>query len=256
MNPTPETYLIVLPSVFLAGLVDSIAGGGGLISLPAYLAAGVPAHTALGSNKFSSAFGTSFATARYLRHGMMDIPVALAAAALALPGSFLGTRAVMLVNPAFLNTVLAVLIPPIAIFTLAKKDLGHVDDSGTMGLSTRIALGSLAGFVMGFYDGFFGPGTGTFLILVFTLLCRYDFATANGNTKAVNLASNVASLITFLWYGKVALMLAVPAALFGVAGNLAGSRLVVRKGAGVIRPVVVAALLLLFAKILYDLAVK
>jgi uncharacterized protein len=253
MHLSFDTFLIVLPFIFLAGLVDSIAGGGGLISLPAYLAAGVPTHLALGCNKFSSTFGTLSATIRYFKHGMIDIPVASAAAVLALLGSFLGTRAVLLVDPMFLNFVLIVLIPIIAVFTLIHKNLGKTDRSSTIPLTLRIALGSVAGLIIGFYDGFFGPGTGTFLILIFALLLKYNFTTANGNTKVINLASNIASLVTFLWYGKVILMLAAPAALFGIAGNLAGSKLVVKNGAKVIRPVFITALLLLLSKILYNI---
>lgn len=256
MNLSPETFAIVLPFVFLAGPIDSIAGGGGLISLPAYVAAGIPAHLALGNNKFSSAFGTLFSTVRYLEHGMIDLPVASIAAAFALAGSFLGTEAVLKIDPFFLNVVLLMLIPVIAGFTLLNKKFGSENKAETISIHIRMILGSFTGLTLGFYDGFFGPGTGSFLILVFALILKYDFATANGNTKVINLASNVASLITFLWYGKILLSLAVPAALFGIAGNLAGSKLVIKKGSGIIRPVFIVALLVLFSKMIYTIIEK
>jgi uncharacterized membrane protein YfcA len=253
MHLTAATYLIVLPFVFLAGLIDSIAGGGGLISVPAYLAGGLPPHLALGNNKFSSAFGTAFSTARYFRHGMIDVPVALCSALLALAGSFLGTRTVLVLDPGFLNGILLILIPVIAVFTLSNKKLGNRNEAETQPARQKLIIGSIAGLCIGFYDGFFGPGTGTFLILIYTVLLKYDFVQANGNTKVVNLASNVASVLTFLFYGKIIFMLAIPAAAFGIAGNLVGSKLVVRKGVKIIRPVFIAALVILFVKILLDM---
>jgi uncharacterized protein len=256
MDTTVTTYLIVLPFIFLAGFIDSIAGGGGLISVPAYLAGGLPPHLALGNNKFSSAFGTLFSTARYFKHGMIDVPVAGCSAVFALGGSYLGTRTVLFIEPMFLNYVLLILIPLITIFTLTKKTLGEKSNAVSKPLIARLSLGSIAGLLLGFYDGFFGPGTGTFLILFYTTLLKYDFVEANGNTKVVNLSSNVASLVTFFIFGKILFAIAVPAAAFGIAGNLVGSKLVVKKGVKIVRPVFVAALLLLFMKIVYDLFLK
>lgn len=252
MQLTAATYLIILPFVFLAAFIDSIAGGGGLIATPAYLAGGLPPHLALGSNKFSSTFGTLVATIRYFRHGLIDIPVAAVSAALALAGSFLGTRTVLLISPGFLNYVLLGLIPAIAVFTLVNKKVGMENTSHLRPRGARMALGGLAGFVIGFYDGFFGPGTGTFLIIFYAAVLKYDYATANGNTKVVNLASNVASLATFLAFGKVVFLIAVPAAVCGMAGNLLGSRLVITKGGKIVKPVIICAISILFAKIVWD----
>lgn len=250
---TWDTYLIILPFVFLGGLIDSIAGGGGLITVPAYLAAGLPPHFALANNKFSSCSGTIFATGRYFRHGMIDIPVAIASAVMALIGSYLGTRTVLLIDPHFLHYLLIILIPVITVFTLLNKKMGLQNTSSSLTLTKRMILGVVAGLVIGFYDGFFGPGTGTFLILFFAVMLKYDFVVANGNTKVVNLASNIAATAAFLIAHKVIFMLAIPAGLCGIAGNLAGSKLVVKKGSGIIRPVFIIALVLLFSKILYDL---
>ena len=223
-----------------------------MISVPAYLAAGLPPHLALGNNKFSSTFGTLFATARFLRHGMIDLPVAICSAVCALLGSFLGTRTVLLINPGFLNYILLVMIPLIALLTLTNKSIGRSDRSGSIPVPKKLVLGTCAGLVIGFYDGFFGPGTGTLLIIFYAVLLRYDFVRANGNTKVVNLASNVASVMTFLAFGRVQFALAIPAAICGIAGNLVGSRLVVKNGGRIIRPVFLIALCLLFAKIIYD----
>jgi uncharacterized membrane protein YfcA len=246
-------YLIVLPAVFLAGLVDSIAGGGGLLSVPAYLAAGLPPHYVLGNNKFSSSFGTLFATLRYHQHGMIDVRVALLSAFFALIGSFSGSSAVLLLSPDFLRILLVVLIPLVAILTLTHRSLGREDRSQLQSRQRKYTLAALAAMMIGFYDGFFGPGTGMFLIFFYTLVLKYDFVTANANTKVVNLASNIAAVITFIIHGKVIFAIGIPAAAAGIAGNLLGSKLVIRRGSSLIRPVFLFTLLLLFAKILYDL---
>jgi len=250
---TTLDYMIVLPFIFLAGLIDSIAGGGGLISLPAYVAAGLPMHAALATNKFSSACGTVFSTANYLRAKVIDLPVAALSAAFALLGSWLGTSTVLLISSDFLRYLLVFLIPVIAVITLFRKELGRQNRSHLLKLGFRLLLGSLAGLVIGFYDGFFGPGTGTFLILVYAALMHYDFMVANGNTKVVNLASNLAALTTFLVAGKVYFPLAIPAAVCGIAGNILGSRLVVRNGNKLIRPIFILALVLLLGRIIFDL---
>ncbi|HEX7502950.1 MAG TPA: TSUP family transporter, partial [Acidobacteriota bacterium] len=239
-------YLIVLPAVFLAGLVDSIAGGGGLLSVPAYLAAGLPPHYVLGNNKFSSSFGTLFATLRYHQHGMIDVRVALLSAFFALIGSFLGSSVVLLLSPDFLRILLVALIPLVAVLTLTNRSLGRENHSQHQSRQKKYGLAALAALLLGFYDGFFGPGMGMFLILFFTLALKYDFVTANANTKVVNLASNIAAVVTFIAHGKVIFAIGVPAAAMGIAGNLLGAKLVIRRGSSLIRPVFLFTLLLLF----------
>lgn len=184
---------------------------------------------------------------------MIDLPLALTGATLALFGSRLGSKAALLSSPVFLQKLLLVVIPLIAVLTLVKKDIGSENRSAELRKGLKFGLGALAGLLIGFWDGFFGPGTGTFLILAFTLLLKYDLVTANANAKVVNLASNLAALATFLWAGKVWFPLAVPGALFGIAGNLLGSRLVIKSGNRVVRPFVILALLLLLGRIAWDL---
>lgn len=246
-------YAIVLPFIFLAGLIDSIAGGGGLISLPAYWSVGIPPHMALGTNKFSSCFGTVFSTANYFRAGMIDIPVALFSAGFALLGSWLGANTALILSPAFLNYLLVILIPLITVVSLLSKKIGFHDHSHLLKIGYRVILGSIAGLMIGFYDGFFGPGTGTFLILAFTLLLHYDFVMANGNTKVVNLASNIAALITFAHAGKIFYPIAIPGAICGIAGNIIGSKLVILKGNKLIKRILVIAMVLLLMRIIYNI---
>ncbi|MCX6555121.1 MAG: TSUP family transporter [Candidatus Aminicenantes bacterium] len=248
-----NTFLIVLPIVFLAGVVDSIAGGGGLLSVPAYMAAGLPPHSVLGTNKFSSSFGTFFATLRYHQHGLIDSRVALLSAFFALGGSFLGARTVLLIHPDFLRYLLIVLIPVIAAFTLFNRSLGQHDHSQLQARGRKYSLAAVAATLIGFYDGFFGPGTGTFLILFYTLVLKYDFVTANANTKVVNLASNIAAVTTFIVNSKVIYSIGIPAAVAGIAGNLLGAKLVIKRGSNIIRPIFILVLILLLVKIVYDL---
>lgn len=250
---TWQTFAIILPSVFIAGFIDAIAGGGGLISVPAYLASGLPAHFALGNNKFSSSFGTLFAVLTYHKNRIIDLPIALLGAGFALAGSYLGTRTVLLIDPGFLRYVLVFLIPAVTVFTLLKKNMGVNGSVKTERTASAYLLASMFPFIIGFYDGFFGPGTGAFLILFYTVLLKYDFMTANANTKVVNLASNAAAIATFIVNGKVLYMIGIPAALCGIAGNILGARLVIFKGSKVIRPFFIAVLILLLIKIVYDM---
>ncbi|MCB5288143.1 MAG: TSUP family transporter [Candidatus Cloacimonetes bacterium] len=245
-------YLIILPFIFLAGFIDAIAGGGGLISLPAYWSAGIPPHMALGTNKFSSCSGTIFSTARFLHARMIDVPVALIGAVMALAGSWLGASTALLISGEFLNYLLIVLIPLITVLVLVRKNLGFSDTAHLLKLGYRLILGALAGLIIGFYDGFFGPGTGTFLILIYSVLLHYDFVRANGNSKVVNLASNMAAVVTFAVHGQIWYPIAIPAAVCGIAGNLLGSKMVMLRGNKIIRKVFILALVLLLIRVLYN----
>jgi hypothetical protein len=253
INLSPLDYAIALPFIFLAGLIDAIAGGGGLISLPAYWSIGLPPHIALGTNKFSSCFGTLFSTVNYFRAKMIDLPVALASAAFALVGSWLGASTALRMSPKLLNYLLVILIPIITVVSLSSRNMGFKNRAHLLKIGYRITLGSLAGLVIGFYDGFFGPGTGTFLILIYAALMHYDFIIANGNTKVVNLASNVAALITFAVSGSIFLPIAIPGAICGITGNIIGSKLVILKGNKLIKQVFILALVLLLGRIVYNI---
>lgn len=253
---SPIDYAIALPFIFLAGLIDAIAGGGGLISLPAYWSIGLPPHVALGTNKFSSCFGTVFSTINYFKAKMIDVPVAVASAVMALIGSWLGASTALKISAGVLNYLLVVLIPIVTVVSLVSRNMGFNNRSHLLAIGYRVSLGCLAGLVIGFYDGFFGPGTGTFLILIYASLMHYDFVKANGNTKVVNLASNIAALITFMASGSIFLPIAIPGAICGIAGNIIGSKLVILKGNKLIKQVFILALLLLLGRIVYNLFVN
>lgn len=242
MELTASMFLIVLPLVFLASCVDAISGGGGLISLPAYTMAGLDFDLASGNNKLSSTFGTLMATIRYYRGGKLPVAPALIAAAMAAPGSVLGTRAAMALGSDAMNTFMIVAIPVVGVLVLVRRDVRETSRPRTR---RDLVLCLPIGLAMGFYDGFFGPGTGTFLILLFSWLTGMDMVTASATAKPVNLASNVASLATRILAGDVLYPLAVPAVAFSIAGGWLGSKLALMRGARLVRYVMLGVLVLL-----------
>lgn len=250
--PHFSAFFIVCPLVFLAGFVDSIAGGGGLISLPAYLLAGLPIHNAIATNKLSSTTGTLVSTLRLVRNHFADLKLALPCMAASFCGSILGARIALLTSDAILKIVLLILLPIVAFYVLKKKDL---EPDLTTQPSHRTQLTILIGssLLIGIYDGFYGPGTGTFLLLVYTALAKIDVRTASGNVKLVNLSSNVSALVTFLLAGKVIWTLGLAASVFSIAGHYIGSGMVMKNGTRIVRPIILVVLSLLFLKIICEL---
>ena len=243
-------YFIIAILLFLAGFIDSIAGGGGLISLPAYLIAGVPAHMAIATNKLSSTFGTTVATLRFIREKKVLLKCALPATVGALLGSPVGARIALLTDESVLKIILLVILPVLALFIVFKKDFGETDRETKLPPLAYGLISGLIGLTIGFYDGFFGPGTGTFLILVFTALLGQDLIRASSNAKIVNLTSNIAALVTFLASGKVLVVLGLIGAVFNMLGNWLGSSLAILKGSKIIKPVFIVVISLLFLRII------
>ena len=241
-------YLIVCPLVFLAGFVDSIAGGGGLISLPAFMIAGLPSHMALATNKLSSTLGTVVSTGRFLKNGYVPIKLSLCGAVMALTGSAIGANLALLVSDKVLKGMLLVVLPVVAFYVLKKKKTE--EEPEPLPKKKLLAVVMSAAFVIGIYDGFYGPGTGTFLLLVLTGLGKMDLRSASGTTKVINLSSNVSALFTFIIRGQVNWSLGLAAAVFCILGHYIGSGLVTTKGHKVVRPVILTVLCILFIKII------
>ena len=251
MELTWMTYLIVCPLVFLAGLIDSVAGGGGLISLPAYMAAGLPLLQAAGTNKLSACLGTVASTTRFVRDRRVDWKAGIFAAFGAFPGSWLGAWLQQHIPQESVRLLMIVAIPLVAVVVLRRKDMaGRCLVAESMYRPTALGIGLL----IGFYDGLIGPGTGTFLILMFTMLLGMEAVMASGTAKIVNLTSNVAALFSYLTTQpeNVVFALALPAALCGIAGNWLGASLTVKKGTGFIRGMLLVVLALLLAKMVVD----
>ena len=250
MELSITTYLIVLPMVFLAAVVDSISGGGGLISLPAYTLAGLDYGMASGCNKFSACFGTLSSVVRYFKGGKILWKPALVAALGALPGAWLGTQLSMLLSSRVMHIFMICATPVVGVLVLMKKD---VDSKPKPVTNKTLVLCLLSGLIVGTYDGFFGPGTGTFLIILFTAMTGMDMVTASATSKPVNLASNISSLITRIAAGQVIFALAIPAMCLSITGGWLGSRLALMRGAKFIRYVMMGVLALLVVTLIMEL---
>ncbi|MBQ2895373.1 MAG: TSUP family transporter [Oscillospiraceae bacterium] len=254
MTPSLIQFLILCPLTLAAGYVDAVAGGGGLISLPAYLLIGLPPHSAIASNKLSSSFGTVFATLRYGREGYIKMKLALVCVPMALLGSWCGARLSLLLPEDVFQLLLIAILPVAAWSVLRKKQTaaeGHpLEDLPWPPTALRCALIAL---VLGAYDGFYGPGTGTFLMLLLNSVARLELGICAGTTKIINLTSNLAALFTFMAGGHVVFSLGIAGALFSAVGNWLGAASFSHKGAKLLRPMIALVLSLLFAKTLWEL---
>jgi len=249
-----QTLIYICPLVFLAGFIDSAAGGGGTISVPAYLLTGMPAHLAVGTNKLSASIGTMVAAGRFIKNKAIDIRTSIASGLLSLLGAALGAQIVLFLDDWTLRLLLIIALPCVALFLVFRKNKTLECSRDDMSSQKTIVLASVIGFSIGLYDGIIGPGTGTFAIIAYNTFMRYDLKTASGNAKILNLASNVASLVTFAIVGNVVFVIGLPAAAFGVAGNYLGSGFAIKKGAKFIRPMLFIVLGILLAKVIYDFA--
>ena len=249
MNLTLASFAIVCPMLFLAGVVDAIGGGGGLISLPAYLFAGLPVHQAIATNKLSSACGTTLSTARFLKNGLINLKLALPAVAAAFVGSSMGARLSLKVSEDVMKYILFFVLPAAA-FVVLNRHLFRDGGKETKTDRRTVIVCILSALVIGAYDGFYGPGTGTFLIIAFTVFAKMSVSAANAQAKVINLTSNITSLAVFLLNGQVVLLLGLAGAVCNMAGNWLGSGLAITRGAKIVRPVILVVLALLMIKIL------
>ena len=243
--------IFICAGVFTASLIDAIAGGGGIISLPVYIISGLPAHAAIGTNKMSSCIGTAVSTMRYIKNGFVDWSLAIPSVILALPGAFLGAELQLMANEKLLKYFLIFILPFIAFIVLRQKHLPEERDNSHPVLQ-KVFVFSFS-FLISIYDGFYGPGTGTFLLLAFCNLGRLDVRTASGNMKVVNFTSNISALVTTLFAGEVYVHLGLLAAVFSIAGHYIGSGLTIKNGSRIVKPVIVVVLLLLTLKVAVEL---
>ena len=250
MTLTPQMFLIVCPMLFLAGLVDAIGGGGGLISLPAYLLAGVPMHNAIATNKLSSTCGTALTTVRFIRQGLVNWKIAAPTIVFAMLGSSLGANLSMKMDEGIMQNILFVVLPVVAFMVMNPKRFRDREGNQVVRGSRLWVTAIASAFLIGIYDGIYGPGTGTFLIVAFTLFAGMDMRSANAQSKIINLTTNITSLTIFLMNGQAVLLLGLAAAVCNMAGNYVGSGLAMKQGSKVTRPVIALVLVLLFLKVL------
>lgn len=236
-------------ATLVAGFIDAIAGGGGLITLPALLLAGAPPHVALSCNKFAATLGTTVALGNFARSGLVNWRLVAVGVGFSLAGSVAGAELALHLDPAILGKILVVLLPfAMAVSMLPKKDQGLPMVSGG---PRFFVMAPLCCFLVGAYDGFFGPGTGTFLILALHMLVREPLLQASATSKALNLASNAGALGAFLFGGHMVWEMAIPLAAACIAGNWLGSRLAIRVGAAAVRKFLVVSLAILMISLIW-----
>lgn len=245
--------LFVSLASLLAGFVDAIVGGGGLILVPALFAAYPSAQPAslLGSNKSASIWGTCLATYQYSQRVAMPWHVLLPAAAIGLLASFAGAWWVTVVSPEYLRKALPFVLSGVLVYTLAKKELGREHAPRFFGRA-EVALAAAIGALVGFYDGFFGPGTGSFFVFLFVRVLGYDFLNASACAKLLNTATNFAALVLFAAKGHIWWQVGLTMAVCNVLGSYAGTHLALKHGAGFVRSVFIVVVSALILKTGYD----
>ncbi len=238
-----DIILFLLLSGFLAAFIDSVVGGGGLISVPALMIAGLPPTLAIGTNKLAAIFGTVTSTANYFRSGKISLAFTKILFPLAVAGSILGAITVRQVPSSFLRPLVIIMLILVAIYTIFKRNMGT--KSTFRGLTKKMMRFSLlVALLFGFYDGFFGPGSGSFLIICFLFL-GFDFIESSGNAKLLNLGSNIGSLATFLLLHLIRFEYGLWMAAGMIIGSLIGSSFAIKKGAKFVRPIFLTVTLIM-----------
>jgi uncharacterized membrane protein YfcA len=252
MRAAMEWILVSLASA-LAGFVDAIVGGGGLILIPAMFAAfpSAPPATLFGTNKSAAVWGTAISAWQYSRRLQISWPTILPGIIAACLGAFAGAYAVTQVDPSFLRKLLPFILLGVLLYTLAKKELGREHAPRYSGRTAQGIIFSI-GLVIGFYDGFFGPGTGSFFVFLLVRLLGFDFLNASVNAKLLNIATNIAALALFTLKGHVWWHFAVPLAVANVLGSMLGTWMALRHGTGFVRGIFIAVVSLLILKTGYD----
>lgn len=246
------TLVIIAPLVFLGGLLDAIAGGGGLIALPSYLIAGFTPYHAIATNKLASSIGTSVSAGRMIKNKCVDWPLAIPSALLAVLGASAGAKLILSIDETIIRYMLLIILPFVAVIVLKKRDLGE-GLTETVGRRKQFLFVCLSALIVGMYDGFYGPGAGTFMLLAFTQLAKMPIRIASGNVRIANLSSNIGSLIVFLINGQAIIPIGLIAAVFSIAGHYIGAGMLLKGGTKIVRPTIIGVLILLFARVIYDL---
>lgn len=249
MVETLWLYPILFLAAFVGGLIDSIAGGGGMITLPIALAVGMPPKVALGTNKFQASFGSFTATYYYVRHKVVTLGEVRFGIVFTLFGAALGAWSVQQIDSSILNQVIPFLLLIIVIYTLVTPKFGNVDTRPRISVS---AFYSIAGISLGFYDGFFGPGVGSFWAMAIVFWLGSNLTKATGITKVMNFTSNIVSCFLFLAGGYVWFLSGLTMAAGQIIGARIGSRMVIKRGAPFIRPIYISIVVATTLKLLYD----
>lgn len=228
------SYLV--PLLFIAGVLDGIAGGGGIISLPAYLLTGMPIHSAYACNKLQSGFGTLCSASKYVKEGFADIKMTLFALPFTIGASFLSTRLIMNTDSETVKLIVICCIPIAVALMFFRRKISQKTVSRKALTAKNILLAMLAGALLGAYDALFGPGGGTIAMILFSVLLGYDLRAGNGNGKIIIVASNITAVINYIASGHMIYHVAVPCALANMLGSYIGAAIVIKKGEKIVLP--------------------
>lgn len=246
--------IILFIVCFVAGIVDSIAGGGGLLTLPSFLIAGLQPQFALGTNKFMSSSGTSVAVLNFLRKKKIAFKLAASGILFALAGGFIGSKAALFLNQEILVKVIIFMLPAAAIIILyPRKNIKRKENFSKNDLFVKVPLICIS---IGFYDGFFGPGTGSLLAICFYAFIGLNLVESTANAKVINLATNLGALVSFIIAGKVIYLLAIPLAVSNMVGNYIGSNLALAKGERIIKSVLIAVVVMMMGTLIWKYIIK
>ncbi len=246
----PSLLVILLVFGFLAAFIDSVVGGGGLIALPALLFTGLTPAAAVATNKLAGTIGSLTSTIMFYRSGKLDLRSVSKYFPLVFLGSMLGAWTVHLMNPEILKPLMLIMLAVVAIYTMFKKNWGSISSDKKLS-AFHMSMFLVAIFAIGYYDGFIGPGTGSFLIFTF-LMVGFDFLKAAGNAKFLNFGSNVAALLMFMYLGQINYAYGIPMGLAQLAGAICGSKFAIKQGSGYVRALFIFVTFILLAKNAYD----
>lgn len=250
-NVDMGTFLFLGVACFIAAFIDAVAGGGGLITVPAYLASGLPAHVALGTNKVSSSIGTVASSWKFATSGKVNWDMAKKMMPFSFIGALIGVKTVVLIDSKYLYPIAIILLLLVLIYTLINKNLG--EENRFKGLSKdNVYKGKLMAIIMGFYDGFFGPGTGSFLIFGLIRIFKLDFTNASGNAKILNLTSNLASMFLFIFLGKTNFFYSIPIGIIMIFGATLGAKTAVTRGTSFIKPMFLIVTTIVLIKMIME----
>lgn len=245
------TVVLLCLMGFIAALVDSIAGGGGLISVPALMMTNLPTHMVLGTNKFASTTASFTSSLKFAKSGKVNFKLLKFLIPFTFIGSATGVYVLKFIPADFLKSIVLVLVLLIGVYSLKSKTLGMEDNSCDVIEKKSLIIGMVFAFCLGFYDGFFGPGTGSFLIFGFIKIFKFDFTKASGNAKMLNFTSNVSALILFAIQGNINYLYGIPVAIFMILGARVGTKLAIDKGPKFIKPIFAVMSIAVFIKLIF-----
>lgn len=254
INLSPLAFIFLFLMVMVAAIVDSIGGGGGLISLPAYLMVGFSPITAGATNKVTASCGAIMSFIRYYKKGYVKLKLAIPGTIAAIIGSTIGANIAVHISDNILKICMVAILPIAMYVVINKKSL---DDKGKNDIldNKKIIICALLSLLIGSYDGFYGPGTGTFLIIVFTSIGRLRLDTANGVAKTINLATNLTSVVVYILNGKPIILLGLICGVGSLIGSFIGTHMYIKDGAKIVRPIMLTVLVIFFIKVIMELVV-